>query len=426
MAFHSALNSKVNSVKDIVQQIEEKIVASYNRSQDDDRPMTLSSRTTSPQSELHSRASGLQLRTSCISPTANITAEEGILKPYDAPVQLASENITVILCPESLPLPISLAADSAADSFERHPNLTDASLFHISSGKKHYSFDDSDRSDLINPILDIPTRRQSERSIGTQAIKNPLIEISSPRSCRGSSDTSLRSERSYTKSLLRTSSEIVQGNLHDGTPTTPSETSLEMVTASETPSNERAERSELSYDGAGFKPPHTCKPHTCQSSSFATKEVPKALVASPIPSTDAGLPTAKPDGFPSASAIADASEITTAPEGLPDVPNTPDVPVPDISAPEIPNIPTDVTGQLPAPGTPNTDDKSSKGKKVILKGKKAIRRGRRIILRKPVLSIVIGRQLAGPVADAIKLISKDLPIGPVADAAGAAPVPVPL
>jgi len=41
-----------------------------------------------------------------------------------------------------------------------------------------------------------------------------------------------------------------------------------------------------------------------------------------------------------------------------------------------------------------------------------MRKGRRIVLRRPVLVIALGRQLAGPTYDALKLISDGVPIDP--------------
>ncbi|KAH7363834.1 hypothetical protein BKA65DRAFT_545750 [Rhexocercosporidium sp. MPI-PUGE-AT-0058] len=93
-------------------------------------------------------------------------------------------------------------------------------------------------------------------------------------------------------------------------------------------------------------------------------------------------------------------------------------------------VPADITGKLDPPGTPVPSKKRmalGKGKK---KGQQVVRRGRKLILRKPVLALVVGRQLAGPTSTALKLISKGTPVDPTAfkDAAvpGVVPQPVPL
>ncbi len=46
----------------------------------------------------------------------------------------------------------------------------------------------------------------------------------------------------------------------------------------------------------------------------------------------------------------------------------------------------------------------------MLKGQKCVRKGRRVVLAKPVLTLVVGRQLAGPTSILLKQISKGVPI----------------
>jgi hypothetical protein len=101
--------------------------------------------------------------------------------------------------------------------------------------------------------------------------------------------------------------------------------------------------------------------------------------------------------------------------------------VPPLDLPQAPalGLPMDGTGQLLPPGTPLAK-KDPKRKKVIRRGQKVIRKGRGFILKKPVLAVVVGRQLSGPTADALKLISKGAPVD-ASDLAGAVrpPAPVP-
>ncbi|KAE9381494.1 hypothetical protein N431DRAFT_392757 [Stipitochalara longipes BDJ] len=87
-------------------------------------------------------------------------------------------------------------------------------------------------------------------------------------------------------------------------------------------------------------------------------------------------------------------------------------------------VPMDGTGQLLPPGTPPM--RGGRRKKVIRGGQKVIRKGRGLILKRPVLAVVVGRQLSGPTANALRLISKGVPVD-VGDLAGAVrpPAPVP-
>jgi hypothetical protein len=79
-------------------------------------------------------------------------------------------------------------------------------------------------------------------------------------------------------------------------------------------------------------------------------------------------------------------------------------------------IPLDVTGELPIPETPLSVGPGG-GKKARLWQK-----GRKLLLRKPVLVVVLGRQLAGPTKDALNLISSGVPVNP-SDITGAASAP---
>ena len=85
------------------------------------------------------------------------------------------------------------------------------------------------------------------------------------------------------------------------------------------------------------------------------------------------------------------SNITTYLDTLPDTTDIGPLPVP-----------LDVTGELPIPGTPLPLEPSG-GKKPRLWHK-----GRKFLLRKPVLVLIVGRQLAGPTKEALKLISKEI------------------
>jgi len=85
-------------------------------------------------------------------------------------------------------------------------------------------------------------------------------------------------------------------------------------------------------------------------------------------------------------------------------------------------LPLDASGLLSEPATPK-QRKLSRGKDKFLR---RVRKSRAVCLRTPVVSIIIGRQLAAPVTKAVRAISK----GEVPDVVGivstVARVPVPL
>jgi len=89
------------------------------------------------------------------------------------------------------------------------------------------------------------------------------------------------------------------------------------------------------------------------------------------------------------------------------------------------SIPIDATGELPSPPIPGAkqNGKPRRRTRYILleKGKRTMRKGRKIVLRRPVLIIILGRQLAGPTSDALRLISDGVPIDPSAVTANVKP-----
>jgi len=102
----------------------------------------------------------------------------------------------------------------------------------------------------------------------------------------------------------------------------------------------------------------------------------------------------------------------TSLDGLPDAPEVPgplgetlisELPTPEIAG-RASSLPMDVAGQLAVPALPSF--RASKRNRAKAKGQKVVRRGRKIVLRKSVLSLVLGRQLAGPTIDALKVISR--------------------
>jgi hypothetical protein len=107
-----------------------------------------------------------------------------------------------------------------------------------------------------------------------------------------------------------------------------------------------------------------------------------------------------------------------APE-LPDTSNSANIPALP-GAPSIPEVPTDITGQLPSLQTLPTQPKKSK--RIIKRGQKFIRKGRGVVLTKPLLNVVLGRELAGPTSQALKLIKEGMASVPAVDSA---PIPGP-
>ena len=81
------------------------------------------------------------------------------------------------------------------------------------------------------------------------------------------------------------------------------------------------------------------------------------------------------------------------------------------------DLPVDATGMLTAPRTP----KLRRGPRSRAKFLMSIRRSRAACLRTPVLSVVVGRQLAGPTKSALRAIA-DLKL-PDLDSISATPVP---
>ncbi|KAK0100299.1 hypothetical protein ONS96_007580 [Cadophora gregata f. sp. sojae] len=157
---------------------------------------------------------------------------------------------------------------------------------------------------------------------------------------------------------------------------------------------------------------------------------PSGVAASNLPAS--GL---SPTGVPASSvpttvipapgvSLPDASSLPGVP-GVPDTGGDHDLHIPGSNLPGGLAVPVDITGTVDPPKIPPPSKKRmalGKGKK---KGQNAIRRGRRLLLRKPVLAVVIGRQLAGPTSAALKLVSKGTPVDPTALKEAAVPQAVP-
>ncbi len=91
---------------------------------------------------------------------------------------------------------------------------------------------------------------------------------------------------------------------------------------------------------------------------------------------------------------------------------TPNAPIPANSGvtaipppPVMPGLPFDQTGTLPSPPTPKSN--TSKRQKAKIRSQRLVRNSRRGLLKKPVLKILLGRQLAGPTYESLTILSKN-------------------
>lgn len=124
------------------------------------------------------------------------------------------------------------------------------------------------------------------------------------------------------------------------------------------------------------------------------------------------LPAAAPGATVASQAVPGAPDLAVVPTELAAI---------DASNPVPLKLPVDATGNLPKPPIPKMR-KLSRGKDKFLR---RVRKSRAVCLRTPVVSIIIGRQLSGPVTTSLRAISKG-EIPDVAEIVGAvAPVPVP-
>ncbi|KAF4616208.1 hypothetical protein G7Y89_g15197 [Cudoniella acicularis] len=351
--------------------------------------------------------------------------------------------------------PVSRPMDLTADGLQTLPPLPDTAL-----GLSRYehgemeSFDTSMRP-LLQSRPDSPIggeeaapMKNMESSLGTRAIRGsvhtelPRIEISSPKdSLTGYVDAvPLRSRSNFSDPCYEASRSGC-----DSWPQSPkSEGTPNMVTAPDTPGrNQRNEntRSEFSFDGPGqgglddgiavtdfaensqacFAPECAAYPLTERLNGLGIaapggpdipsgtelyildvdgKRITKGMLG--IPSTDDPAPEMLP--MPQAEGAIPNAELSQ----LPNAPGL-DTTVPTVT--DALGVPFEVTGQLPSP-PPLKKPKGAKSNKFKRGSSKAIRKGRSFVLRKPVLSLVIGRKLSGPTATALKLISNGVDIQP--------------
>lgn len=415
---------KSSSVVDSIHQIEKTKGDLRRRSSAGDYPRTLPVLSLQTCTELHSQASSSPLLVKEPEPRLTVPRVEIFRRQQ----------------PRSPP---ALALNSAVDGVEELPHLPQSALefaqFELGTRS---SFDTTVR-DLIQSRPDSPIGGKAaapmaaaKRSfnVGTLVIQGrqaPLIEISSPDlpPCCGD-DVSpkrlkVRSNAPDSHDMDGTGSEnlpprsVQKENTDISTP---------MVTAPESPKVLNRPENNTDIEGPvlpvsavidfalTYSASRTPKSSRAQNDAMTpiVSEAPtceECISPTTVTSNGANLPNMDGQYFslsraakaPGTDAVGKATDGAALPE-----------------LPVLPGVPTDATGQLTAPGTP----KLKKRRKLFRRGQKALRKGRSAMFRTPVLSLIIGRQLAKPTSQALKLISKGIPIDPV-EVTRSAPVPAP-
>lgn len=421
------------------------------------------------------------------------TMSEGLTRPeadavYGPYAQLptppdgSGEDIGLDINPHLPPEPSSIDCSVCGPDQDRYddlPPLPDSPLAIAQFGFiSRESFNTGVRG-LIQEEPDAPiggypaAPMESTAAIGTKALRKrllnldgarisygllPRLEVTSPGcdSCRGSNMRRTVSASSFSDPFanatrrekpVRRGTDPIEPGADDSVYTTA------IMTALATPS--RGENTDMSHDGARGSFPENNEPHQrlpdCCASPTNTDftdngsyggngiviggnkpyapqmpfgqtrsgNVPTGGVGIAFGGVDrtdfaiGGAPNARVPGL--ANSDINAIELSTI--GIPG------------TAPVVNGVPIDASGDLPAPATPK---RASKRSKVANKGKLGIRKCRRVVLRRPVLALLVGRQLAGPTKEALKLISNGVPIQPdvqglteAAGVPGPAPVPPP-
>jgi hypothetical protein len=378
--------------------------------------------------------------------------------------------------------------DSTADGSEELPPILDTPTGYARFGFISRESFNTAVQDLVQENPDTPiggdgaAPMKRSPNIGTLAMNGsrayldaPKIEISSPTNMLEYKDEkmALRSQPNFSDPFQDQCKSTVRPQTSASSPM--------MLSAPQSPRACRANnQTSLSLDGPGgggtdvrdfaqqpnFPPPPNCciSPRSLISDNYvfasptidtttSKENLPGLLVSvvEPLPIMIEDLGTAnrkvpKPTGI-SAGPVPDKATSTGAP-GIEDASvimeevslrglNTialPHVPVvieemnikrPNGPNPQVPTvgIPRDATGQLHPPCTPPR--RARKRRTLIGTGQRVYRKGRRVMLTKPVLAVLVGRQLSGPAAEALKLISKGTPLDLSDLPNSAPPVPAP-
>ena len=381
---------------------------------------------------------------------------------------------------------LALAVDSAADDSDELPPILDTPIGYARFGLISRESFNTAVQDLVqeNPDNPIGGRAVSPMKksfdIGTRVINSssvyldaPQFDVSSPPSISNNeNDGPVRARRNFSDSTQDHGEIEPQRDLSSSSPA--------MITAPQSPGpNRRNDLTSFSVDGPGMggtdvrdfvqqpseKPGSPPLPDCCVS--------PRSLVSDvriyndtdasgakenrrAAPYSDMGRVSEydleKKNNGRGVAGMSVTSNGAVGVGGVPNVegviiekvdskgPNVPDLPeaavgveVVELERPQTPlnlrrgpalGVPMDGTGQLRPPETP--PKQGGRRKMVIRGGQKVIRKGRGLILKKPVLTVVVGRQLSGPTANALRLISRGIPVD-VGDLPGAVrpPAPVP-
>ena len=463
--------SQPSSVSDLVLQIEAAQESSHRRSMDGDRSRTPTFRSFSPHcTELHCRTPSpaqtvkeirgrkpshreATLLPTTIPPKLSQLEEEGILRAYSnlpSPPEGSGEDIGLEFNPHFPPSPIALAADSAADNLADLPHLPDSPRALSKFGLLSRELLDTSMRDLIQEEPDSPigghkaAPMKRSFNVGTLAIKDkdmskrfletPRIEISSPKlaDCGEGSSTRPLKDRSNLSEPFHDTDVAEDQTCRPATPK--SDSSIKMVTAPESPRLERhsnrSDGSNFSCDGMGLSGTNVRDFAQAPESPISPCSQLTASKISEAPIADARIPLNNFDGL-----ITRHLQSSMPSQGLD---NFLDAPTDGATLEAAPGVSTDATGQLSLPtalGVPNDAagqlpppethlSKADKRHKSQAKGKKVLMKSRRIICNKAVLTVALGRQLAKPTYQALKLLSKGLPLD-ATEITGAAPLPAP-
>lgn len=144
----------------------------------------------------------------------------------------------------------------------------------------------------------------------------------------------------------------------------------------------------------------------------SSERVPRSLNTSNLNATEALQQRTRKSHRKRANATDDTNLSNTSSAVAPKGPSTSGIKDQQVLSyqPKIPGVPTDQTGFITAPSTPQPSlTKKQKARmnaiKAKSKGQTTIRYTRKIVLRKSILSIVLGRQLADTTCRSLKLIA---------------------
>jgi hypothetical protein len=428
--------ARPSSIKDLILQIEARQDPDERRSMEEDRPSSPNFHSYYPRCTHLNSAVPIQGSTSentarvqnSVPKTIRFTKseEECIFGPYarlPTPPEGSGEDIGLDFNPHLPPYPMAWALEGAND-LDNLPPIPDSPLAIAQLEFGNRSSFNTQVRDLIQeepdrPIGGIPAAAAPEEkrsfNVGSLAIKSKDY-LARRNVTRLDSEKFLDGYISPRVRITKPSEASAENLARKGN------RALLSTSNFSDPFQKRAANTDLSHDGPGLGGTavkdfgNPTAPHEDLDPSISpTSTVPELLPSLPagdsnVASSSDALPNPISNVTPDVGTLPGGdSNITTYLDTLPDTTDVGPLPVP-----------LDVTGELPIPGTPLPLDPSG-GKKPRLWHK-----GRKLLLRKPVLVLIVGRQLAEPTKQALHLISTGVPInsqditGPVG---AGAPVP---